>query len=49
MIEYEVRGLYAGQWEAVFTASTKDEADQILADYRANESGTAFTIKAVRA
>jgi hypothetical protein len=46
---WEVRGYYAGGWEAVYTASTKAEALQILKDYREGERGTAFTVKQVTA
>jgi hypothetical protein len=46
--EYEVRGFYES-WEAVYTASNKSEALDILQDYRTNEPSTAFAIKRVRA
>ena len=46
--EYEVRGFYES-WEAVYTASTKGEALDILQDYRTNEPSTPFAIKRVRA
>lgn len=45
---WEVRGYYAQGWEAVYTASTKAEAVQILKDYRESEKGTAFDLKMVR-
>jgi len=46
---YEVQGLYTKThgWEAVFTASTKEEALSILKDYRNNER-VPFRIKRVR-
>lgn len=45
---YEVQGYYSQGWECVFAATTKEEARQILADYRENERGTAFRMKWVR-
>jgi len=48
MREYDVQGYYSEGWETVFTASTIEEAREILKDYRVNESGTAFKIKTVR-
>jgi hypothetical protein len=47
--EFEVRGLYYGEWEVVYTATTREEARQILADYRENEKGTAFSMRRVYA
>ena len=48
-MEWEIRGNYGHGWEAVYTASSKEEARQILADYRENERGISFIVKAVRA
>lgn len=47
MSEFEVRGYYEGEWEVVYTATTREEATQILADYRENEKGIAFTVKRI--
>ena len=47
---YEVQGLYNSKtygWEAVFTASTKEEALSILKDYRESER-VPFRIKRVK-
>ena len=49
MNEFAVKGYYEGRWEVVYTATTKEEARQILADYRENEKGTVFTVKRVSA
>ena len=46
--EWEVRGLYAGAWEAIYTADEPDDALARLNEYRRNESGTAFRIVKVR-
>lgn len=45
---YEIQGYYSQGWECVFATATKEEARQILADYRDNERGTAFRVKWVR-
>lgn len=42
---YEVRGNYEGTWETLFTATTMQEARQILEDYRQNEKNVFFSIK----
>jgi hypothetical protein len=47
---YEVQGLYNSKtygWEAVFTASTREEAISILKDYRESER-VPFRIKRVK-
>ena len=43
--EYEILGLYSGQWEVVTTEDTRKEARERLKEYRENERGTAFTLK----
>lgn len=47
MVEFEVKGCYEGKWEVVYTATTREEAKQILTDYRENEKGIAFTVKRI--
>jgi hypothetical protein len=48
--EYEVQGYYGGiyGWECLCTEDTRDEAEQRLAEYDANEPGTPHRIKRVR-
>lgn len=49
MSEFQVRGLYYGEWEVVYTATTREEAKQILAEYRENEKATVFSMRRVYA
>lgn len=45
--EYEVQGLYSGEWEAVTTEDKRPEALARLAEYRANVAGTVFRVRRV--
>lgn len=45
--DYEVQGLYWNGWEPVYTAASKKEALEILADYRSNDPGS-FRIARVK-
>ena len=46
--EWQIQGLYSGQWEEVCSEDNRKEALQRLKEYRENESGTAFQIKKLR-
>ena len=43
--EYEVQGLYGGEWEAVTAEDSLDEARQRLDEYRDNEPCVPFRIR----
>lgn len=45
--EWHVRGNYGQGFEVVYIATSKDEADSILNDYRQNEPGVPFTVRRV--
>ena len=47
--EYEVQGLYNGEWECLTTEETRKEALERLKEYRENQPGTCYRIKKVRA
>jgi hypothetical protein len=40
--EWEIQGLYSGQWETVTTEESRKDAKEQLKCYRENEPGTAF-------
>ena len=46
--EWQIQGLYSGQWEEVCSEDNRKEAFQRLKEYRENEIGTHFQIKKVR-
>jgi hypothetical protein len=46
--EWQIQGLYSGQWEEVCSEDNRKDAQQRLKEYRENESGTPFQIKKVR-
>lgn len=46
--DYEVQGLCWNGWEPVFTAASRNEALEVLNDYRLNEEGQ-FRIHRVKA
>jgi len=41
---YEVKGLFSGSWETVFTATSREEGEKILSDYRSNDSSTVYRL-----
>ena len=45
--EYEVQGLYDGAWECVTTEDTRTEALYRVREYRVNDPGVCFRIRAV--
>lgn len=45
--EFEIQGLYSGEWECVTTEETSKDAREQLKCYRENEKGTAFRIRRV--
>jgi len=47
--EYEIQGLYSGEWETVTTEENRKAAKEQAACYRENERGTPFRIKRVAA
>lgn len=47
--EWEVQGNYGYGWEAVFTATSPSEANQILREYQEHENGIPFRVKKARA
>jgi len=46
--EYNIQGLYRGQWETVTCEVTWTAAKEQVRCYRENEMGTAFRIKKKR-
>ena len=46
--EWQIQGLYSGQWEEVCAEDNRKEAFQRLKEYRENETGTHFQIKKIR-
>jgi DNA polymerase IIIc chi subunit len=42
--EFEIQGLYSGQWESVTSEDSRKEARERLKEYRENERGTAFRL-----
>lgn len=47
-LEYQIHGLYNGQWEEVTAEVTYQAARQTLRDYRENEPGIPFKIVSKR-
>lgn len=43
-IEYQIHGLYNGQWEELTASSDRMDAIANLRDYRINEKGTVFRL-----
>jgi len=43
--ELDIQGLYANEWETVFTAESRREAIQVHTDYENNEKGVLFRIR----
>ena len=46
--EWQIQGLYYGQWEEVCAEDNRKDARQRLKEYQENETGTHFQIKKVR-
>jgi hypothetical protein len=43
--EWDIEGMYCGQWEVVTTETTREKLKANMKAYRENEPGTAFRVK----
>jgi len=48
VIEWEVQGLWAGQWETETAADSWEEARRLVTEYRANQPEVPHRIKRIR-
>lgn len=47
--EYQVHGLYVGGWQELTASPTREEALELIRDYKANEPRIMFRLRKVRA